>query len=478
MSTSIGSIPVQNNRTGQRNSTAPKAVLLKVEPFHFISFLEWDCHQCFDEHGTLRIKGLIAEENRMAYANLATRETWVSAKAQGEEGGEITLFTGVLTDLSVESQHQFHTMTIQVRTGTYLLDQVPHTRTFHQDDFTYQSVIQTCLDADGGQFIMQEKKGEQIGQLTVQYRESNWSFVKRLAHRLGVVIIPEIQTQGKRFYLGVNQSAGGDELPGDHYTMTKSIAKEDSLTNHKLGVYHIKTRQIYQLGQFVTLEGRRLVVSSIHSYLEGSELVHEYTLCALKQAYDTRKPYHHIRGVSLRGVVTEVEKDQVQVLIHEDENKDNCGTRWFDYATVYSTPDGTGWFAMPEIGDEVRLLFPDADDARAYVSSNVHLETSGGRINPDHKSWKNKQQKEILFTPEAILITNNDGLSIELSDDQGITINSNKNISIQSDGTLSMNSQNAGVALYGDRNVAIQQGAASINIQDAIDISGGKINMN
>ena len=483
----MGNIPSASHRMADLSgsfasppisSVAQKAVLLMVEPFQFISFLEWDCRRCFDEHGTLKIKGLIAEENRLAYANLATSETWVCAKAQDEDGGEITLFNGVLTDVSVESQHQFHTMTIEVKTGTYLLDQVLHTRTFHPDDFTYQSVIETCLEGDDGQFIMQEKQSEKTGQFTVQYRETDWSFIKRLAHRLGVVIIPETRTEGKRFYLGVNHSAGSNEAPADHFTITRSISKEDSLTIHGLGVYHIKTRNIYELGQFVTLEGRRLVVNSVHSHLEGSELVHQYTLCALKHAYDSRQPYNQIKGVSLKGMVTAVERDQVQVLIHEDENKDNCGARWFDYATVYSTPDGTGWFAMPEIGDEIRLLFPDADDAWAYVSSNVHLETRGGRINPDHKSWKNKQQKEILFTPEAILITNNNGLSIELSDDQGITINSNKNISIQSDGALSMNSQNAGVSVYGDRNVAIQQGAASINIQDAIDIAGGKINMN
>jgi hypothetical protein len=369
-------------------------------------------------------------------------------------------------------------MTIEAKTGTYLLDRTSHTRTFQEDDFTYRSVIEECLAPEAGLFIMREKESEQTRQFTVQYRESNWSFIKRLAHRLGVIIIPETRTEGKKFFLGVNRSEGGIEIPSDNYTVTRTIPEGDSLIAHELGVYKIKTRHVYELGQFVVLEGRKLVVNNIHSYLECGELLHQYSICALHSAYQIRQLSNHIRGISLKGAVINVKKDKVQVTLHEDENKDNCGTRWFDYATVYSTPDGTGWFAMPEIGDEIRLLFPDADDAWTYVSSNVHLETRGGRINPDHKSWKNRQQKEILFTPEGILITNNNGLSIELSDDQGITINSDKDISIQSDGTLAMNSQNAGVSVYGDRNVAIQQGAASINIQDAIDISGGKINMN
>jgi hypothetical protein len=358
------------------------------------------------------------------------------------------------------------------------LDRIPHTRTFQEDDFTYQSVIEECLSSDDGHFIMREKDSNQTRQFTVQYKESNWEFIKRLSHRLGVVLVPETRTDGRRFYMGVNHSEGGVEIPSNDFSITRSIPEKDSLIIHGMGVYGVKTRHIYELGQFVLLEGKKLVVSRIHSYLEGGELVHEYSLCGLETAYRTRLPCNHLKGVSLKGKVTDVERDKVKVLLHEDENQKNCGERWFDYATVYSTPDGTGWFVMPEIGDEIRLLFPDAEDAWAYVSSNVHLETEGGRINPDHKSWRNKQEKEILFTPDTLLITNNKGLFIELSDDNGITISSNRSIVIESDEAVQINSQNAGVSVYGDRNVAIQQGAASINIQDAINVSGGKINMN
>lgn len=73
-----------------------------------------------------------------------------------------------------------------------------------------------------------------------------------------------------------------------------------------------------------------------------------------------------------------MERDTVQVLIGCDENQAGCGTRVFPYATVYSTPDGTGWYCMPEIGDAVRLYFPCEKDADAYVASSVHLQSSAG----------------------------------------------------------------------------------------------------
>ena len=480
----LSSSNLQNSSSGSRQSTntssdrnASRAVKLIVEPFQFISFLQWDCVQAFNNHGTLTIKGLVAEENRMKYVDMATRETWVCAKAIGENDEEIILFQGVLTNLTVDSIHQHHTMSIEIKTGTYLLDQTLHTRTFQPDGMTFQNVINTCIQAAGGQFIMRERQGATTGQLTVQYQESDFAFISRLAHRLGVVVLPEIKTQGKRVLLGLVQNAREGVLISDSYTMSNSSPDMDSLIRYEHGVYHVRTRDIYELGQAVIFQGRRLSVSKVESFLEGSELMHKYTLCMLKSAYERPQPHDQIQGVSMRARVTAVERARVQVQIHEDENRRQSGRRWFDYATVYSSPDGTGWFAQPEIGDEVRLIFPNANESGAYVSSSVHLE-SGGRTNPANKSWKNKQNKEILFTPNSLTLTNNGGLSIELDDSKGITINSNRGIFIESDGQLSLNSDNAGITVYGDRSVTIMQGAAQIRLKDAIDIAGGKINMN
>ena len=454
-----------------------RATQLMVEPFDFLDFTQWDCTQAFNEHGVLRITGLIAERNRTRYANMARREVQVCAKALNERGSEVILFQGVLTNLSVASQHELHTMTIEIKTGTFLLDQRPHTRTFHPSTTTYRSMIKTCLDAANGGFAMRERRDQQARQFTVQYQESDWSFIQRLARRLGVVTFPDVRTAGKRVVLGLTPNANAIDIDFPVYRMTQSTSDPHSLIRYERGVYHIETRDIYTLGQAVNFQEKRLVISEINSRLEGSELVHRYALCVLRSSYSAQEPHTAIKGVAMRARVTRVSRDRVQVLIHEDENRRNSGVRWFDYATVYSTPDGTGLFAMPEVGDEVRVLFPNGNESGAYVASSVHLETQGGRTNPNHKSWKNRQNKEILFTPDALILTNNRGLSIELSDKRGITINSNRGIFLQSDGQIQMNSQ-AGVTAYGERSVALQQGSAQVHMQDTVDIAGGKIKMN
>lgn len=121
---------------------------------------------------------------------------------------------------------------------------------------------------------------------------------------------------------------------------------------------------------------------------------------------------------------------------------------------------------------------PDCIEGHAYVASSVHLGTAGGRTNPDKKSWKNPQNKEILFTPDAIILRNNNGISMELSDKEGVKVISNKDIIVQADGNIQIKSQEAGVNMAAETAILMQQGVAKVEINNDININGGKIYMN
>jgi len=235
---------------------------------------------------------------------------------------------------------------------------------------------------------------------------------------------------------------------------------------------------VYSLGENIKFEGKNFIIGEIRSWLEEQELYHEYRLVTktgglLEPIYNNRIP-----GISLNAEITGVEKTEVQIRPLDDENQQNCGKRWFDYATVYSTPDGTGWYCMPEIGDRVRMVIPDNVEGHAYVASSIHLDAAGGRGNPSEKFWKNKQNKEILFTPVSIILKNNQGLQVELSDNEGIKISSNKDIIVESQKDIQIVSKNAGVNMTAGSMLSMQQGTAAIQIDNEINIGGGKIYMN
>lgn len=460
-----------------------REVRIETVPFELISIQSVKCFKRLNEHGVITIKGIVSQKNAEEYQMLTLDETWVTVKLIEESGGERIFFNGILTEMHIAKEGRVNTLTFTAKTGSYLLDLACHIRTYQKESYTYDQILRDCLSPDSGEYIMLDKQGETIGNFFVQYHESDWEFIKRLAAYAKTVLIPEDVVAGRKVYFGYRSLLQTEPIETDSYkiiqdygdyrkrkTEMSDIIKEDTL------VYEISSREIYGLGNPVIFQGREFVIGKIVSRLIGHELIHTYTLHSKSWGYRGVNTNEKIAGISLKAHVAGVDKTKVSVQITEDENQGNSGYRWFDFATVYSSPDGTGWYCMPENGDEVRVVFPDRYEKNAYIVSCVHV-TDAGRKNPNEKSWKNKQQKEILFTPNTLVMRNNNGMSIEISDSEGIKIISNKKIMLQADDDVCINSE-SGVQVSASDHMLLSQGGAIIQMSDSIVIGGGRIYMN
>jgi len=461
-----------------------RAVKIIVEPFEYISLTIVECVKALNQHGCMTITGLIRHDHEQEYMALAARETWVCVKAVSESGEEQVFFHGILTGMQMKKEAQASMMTIEARTGSFLLDIEKHTRSFQDAGFSYESVVASYVTPAGGYSIMLEKEDVPTGCFLMQYNETDWAFIRRIASYVGVVLCPEYATGGKKIYLGYSGRRVTGNLEPDSYQVVQNFganAPADAFGGKGFAgetAYIVQTREIYDLGDTVTFQGRKLVAGRIESRLEGQELCHTYHLIPERDGLLPALYNSLLHGVALKARVLAVETTVVQVQFDEDENKEGCGRHWFDFATVYSTPDGAGWYCMPEVGDEVRVVFPDNCEEHAYVASSVHVGSAGGRTNPDEKFWRNRHNKEIRFTPDSLTLTNNNGLTVRLSDAEGIKICSDKDIVLKSDGEVRIKSQNAGVYMDAADKMLFRQGAAKIQMEDAIWIEGGKIYMN
>lgn len=109
-----------------------------------------------------------------------------------------------------------------------------------------------------------------------------------------------------------------------------------------------------------------------------------------------------------------------------------------------------------------------------YVISAVHMDTDNGRKVPDHKSFKNRYGKELLFTPESLELTNNQGMSVRIIDGEGIQVISDKDISIIAGGNMTISSQDASLVIVGTESVDVRQGGAGLHMDSDIVFTGGK----
>ena len=447
--------------------------LIKVKPFEFLDYLEIRGSQAFGRHGTLKIKGHILAGKEQEYVSLMTEETWVHVDTVTYDGLTKHVFKGILLDADIEKVGGICVLTLELATGSFLMDTAGHIRSFQDDGITYDLMLDTVTEEyRGSAFVMTAGQGSTIPGFVLQYNETDWEFAKRLASHFKTDIYPDSAYEGAKIYFGEPDAGAGARIDTNEYAVIRR--------NDRSLCYTVRLRELYHLGEPLQFNGMPVWVAGIETELDGSELYHTYHLVR-RNGIRTEEQYNDkCTGASLTGTVTAVEKDRVQVELEKDENKDRAGKRWFPYATPYSSPDGTGWYCMPETGDRIRLRVPSDHEEEAYVMNSVHLPSADGseRQNPDFKSIMNRQGKEILLTPKSLVMTNNAGMSIEILDDEGIRILSDKDITISAADSIEITSASSKLELYAKENLLLQQGDTKMTMDGKMRVSGARLNLN
>lgn len=455
-----------------------------VEPFSELVVISYKGIKQVNEHGEVNIEGNIPFNMLEMYLNLAKKEKMVKITAEEMGGEQHIMLYGCLTDFNIAVAGYIATMKIQIKTGTYLMEQKCHTRTFQDKDITYKQVVGICNKLyDNHGVILAEGEEEKIPEFLIQYQENDWIFIKRLASCLNTVVIPNTKTGGVKYHFGfpnLGKKTISQNIP---YRICRNLEEYEQKKANGLRIseedcvyYAITVREIYEIGNCLEFLGKVLWIYRVESEMRGSELYHTYYLKSLQGLRVVRQYNWNLIGAGLKGIVKRVKADKVQVSLAEDENGGDTGYQWFPFSTIYSSPDGTGWYCMPEPGDTIRLNFPSERAADAYVSSAVH-EYSDERTNPERKYLKNRYGKEISLTPDHIMLTNNNGTHIEISDQKGIRMKSAGSIVLEANGKIAITSQTDDVQLNAKSGIKLKQRDSVITIKDDISFEGMQIKL-
>ena len=454
---------------------------IKIEPFEYVALQDIRIHKGINCHADAEIILRIKDDRREAYLSRLYADTWVKVTAEGEEGMNTILFHGIVTDFAMEQDGYETLLRLKAESGTVLMDAKEHYRVFQNKDTACSLLFdQITAGYAGGRAQLTEGESDRTEGVLMQYHETDWAFLKRLASLHNRYLTPDVSRKGCCYTVGMPEgmeqgfTATDITLTLDARTYRqnagngiKGLQPADMLT------LTVTDREICQLGDFMLYKGGRYYIYDIITRYKGAECVHEYKLRRKEGLQTLPEEHQDVAGCSFEAVVTGVRKDTVQIDIQGDEWQAADGKKWFSYATVYSSPDGTGWYSMPEVGDTVRLYVPDKE-GRCLVTSSVHKETDSARQDPDRKSFKTKYGKEILFTPDTVLITNNQGMTIEMNDQEGISMTSDKDILIQADGEMTIASGSASLLMAAEEILQVKQGGTTMTLSDDIYFTGGE----
>ena len=116
------------------------------------------------------------------------------------------------------------------------------------------------------------------------------------------------------------------------------------------------------------IRDRLFIEQAWHTLNDG--VLHNLYLLKLKEGFRSLKAYNTMLvGSSVSGKVVEVSRDRVMVDL--DIDGPGRAAYWFPYSTMSASPDGSGWYCMPEKGDGVRVYFPTKEEGEAYAVSAI-----------------------------------------------------------------------------------------------------------
>lgn len=442
------------------------AFRLVVQPFEVYQITEFYVHKEVNKHIVMFLKGYILKEDAeiLQRRQMFHQEIVVDLQEAGKKTE--TLFCGIIMDLGLCTDGDLYEVEVTSLSYSCLLDEKERFRTFQREGQIYSEIAKEVA-AGGGAAIICNCGDTLVGPLEIQYRETDWEFLKRMASKEHSILISDCRLHKPAIYFGMKVGKRKEVI-------VRSKKVSDRMEDGRIcREYELNAYGFVEIGDKLLFNDTEMQVYGVEIRLENQELISIVRL--RKQQDHIKNPYYNFRipGVSLYGTVKEVINEKLQIVLDGDEGK-QTGQRWFDFATVYSSPEGSGWYCMPEIGDSIYLYSPNERPEDAYVLNAVHLEGAKDRKDPEHKYLKTKRDQEIRFSPGRIIITNNKGMKIVLDDEKGIEIKSDKDILLEAEEGISINSgQN--ILAKGNDAVILKQSINMIAVRNGIREHGIRI---
>ena len=347
-----------------------------------------------NRHKTLKLRIETAEEDEGAYKELnqikdCKIEICMDKNNGNEKTEKVIVFSGYIKRsryISYGSRgRQFEA---EAYSKSEKMDREEKYRVFQDIRMTFRQVAEELLKDYKNErinMLFSEEAEISINELTVQFGETDWEFLLRLASYKGLGIL---SVHGGTLTFGF-VNAGIAKNEDMKYTDYEMIREDEQM------IYKIYSTQIFNIGESVNIktpEGENeFMIKSGKTELRHSVFLGEYELVHMDYKMK-RIRNKNIKGCVIEGKVEKVfQRDNIAVM-HVEFSKGlaKLGKSYDDYGferytipySVFYSTTNTGLFCTPEINDTVDVFFPNEEEKFVRVNWSVN-NTGSGRFS-DH----------------------------------------------------------------------------------------------
>ena len=396
---------------------------------------------------------------------------------QGNTAG--ALFSGYPEKVEIKEERGYRIADIQAVSGTILLDQKKSNRVFQKKAQTYMGIANTITADTEHSACILPGSDMQTGGTLIQYQETDWNFLKRMASQLGLPLVPDISYYYPRFYLGLPEGEKkelGEILScdmcfdGRYYAVSGKclVDREDFIC------YDVVTRTSLSLGDRVTYEGRELLVSRKKTELAGGEVIFTYRLAGNSYTWIPWEDNPDYTGMSFVGSIVGTQGEQVEVAF--DIDKTAAGGNRYGFAPA----TGNLMYCMPQKGTKTSLYIGNGDEAQGIATGCIRTNGSicEGTGSPEKKSFRSEHGKGMDLYPQRMGLDGGETGKITFEDETGTTIESNGGLVLMAKEGIRLESM-TGIAMQGmsDIMALYAEGASSLCVNGSVDMLGRRTSL-
>ena len=291
--------------------------------------------------------------------------------------------------MEIKEEKGYRIADIQAVSGTILLDQKKSNRVFQKKVQTYMGIASTVTADTEHSACILPGSDMRTGGTLIQYQETDWRFLKRMASQLGLPLVPDTSYYYPRFYLGLPEGEKRELgeiiscdlcFDGRYYAVSGKclVDREDFIC------YDVVTRTSLSLGDRVTYEGRELHVSQKKTELAGGEVIFTYRLAGNSYTWVPWEDNPDYTGMSFVGSIVGTQGEQVEVAF--DIDKSAAGGNRYGFAPA----TGNLMYCMPQKGTKTALYIGNGDEAQGIATGCIRtngstcegttIESNGGLV--------------------------------------------------------------------------------------------------
>lgn len=422
--------------------------IIKLEGFKEL----YKCSKCNminkpGEHPIIDIQGEISKNYNVSDIIKRLQNQLIKVKNRTLSGEYITIFCGYIDEVEVnESYEDSYNVEIRLISSSCKTDHKKYYRSYQDVQKNHKDIIlQVANELTSANVQCDFHKDNPIGMPLIQYYETNWEFMKRVASECNEAILVDESSEILRIIIGAQKKASKGIIKSSKYAMGvsedyfKKKAFATNIDKYKFSYVEVETKDIYSVGDTVTFKGETYIVCEKTSRLDGTELLFKYKLA--NEEYLYQKKYNNLllAGCTIHGVVEKTANETLELNLElQDENNN---TTKYPYEWVPET--GNLMYCMPKVGTKVSLYFASASEksAKAINCIRTNASSSGSGIyKKEEKTFATEHDNGMVLAPDFLLISS-----------QQVNEKTNQLMMVDDEGTLAVSKNkvvfNAGIGI-------------------------------